>query len=496
MNKKLSDVLRGITKIKTTEDGMISGLCLDSRELKSGDAFFACTGYNMDGNDFIAEALANNAAVILTDKEDLDASQFVSDKPIIFIQDLKQQLSAIASNFYDHPSKKMQVIGITGTNGKTSFCHFLAQALTDMGETVGILGTLGNGIYGKHNQAKLTTPDPVRLQALLADMHAQGAKYALMEASSHGIAQGRINAIEFDTAVFTNLSRDHLDYHGDMLAYGKAKRKLFETKSVKHLVLNIDDDFGCQLLEDFRDMTTIYAFSANGARSNYEEIPTVRAQNAHLNMKGVTASLHTPWGDGLLHSNLLGDFNLSNLLAVLTVLGIHGYRIEDIICSLAKTKGVAGRMQLFGGGNKPYVVVDFAHTPDALKQTLQTLRNYTEGELWCVFGCGGNRDQGKRGQMGQIAENNADNIVLTDDNPRHEEASAIVADILQSMQEPERVVVEHDRHRAIAHAIRCAKANDVILIAGKGHESYQIYGDEQLPFSDDIEVQMLLAEGK
>lgn len=469
----------------------IHGLSIDSRTVKSGDVFFAYKGYKTDGNHYIAEVMQKNPAAIITDSMDVVTPD--AKCPIIFVKDLKFCLSQIAANFYEHPSKKMQVIGITGTNGKTSFCHFLAQTLSMLGESVGVLGTLGNGIFGKCEKSSLTTPDPIKLQALMADMLKQGVKYVAMEVSSHGIEQGRADAIDFDMAVFSNLSRDHLDFHGDMAAYGNAKRKLFQKDCLKQVIFNIDDDFGRQLLEEFYSKKSTYAYSAEGRISEYA-VPTIRAQHVHLNMKGVTASLHTPWSNGVLHASLMGRFNLSNLLAVFTVLGIKGFAPEAIFASLAKVQGINGRMQLLGGGDKPYVVIDYAHTPDALKQVLLTLHDYTEGDLWCVFGCGGNRDQGKRAQMGQIAEVFADNMIITDDNPRDEEPMAIIADILQSMAKPERAIIEHNRRRAIAHAINCAKIGDIILVAGKGHENYQIYGNEILSFSDELEVQMLLAE--
>lgn len=488
----LSKLLENTTQsTPLSRDPEIHGLSLDSRTVKPGEVFFAYKGYKTDGNHYIADVIQKNVAAIVTDSPDNVVAN--ANCPIIFVKDLKLSLSQIAANFYDHPSKKMQVIGITGTNGKTSFCHFLAQVLTMLGEKVGVMGTLGNGIFGKCEKSNLTTPDPIKLQALMADMHQQGVKSVAMEVSSHGIEQGRANAIDFDMAVFSNLSRDHLDFHGDMAAYGNAKRKLFQKDCLKHLIFNIDDDFGRQLLEEFYSKKSTYAYSAEGRVSEYA-VPTIRAQHVHLNMKGVTASLHTPWSDGVLHASLMGRFNLSNLLAVFAVLGISEIAPEAIFTSLAKVQGVNGRMQLLGGGEKPYVVIDYAHTPDALKQVLATLRDYTEANLWCVFGCGGNRDQGKRGQMGQIAENFADNVIITDDNPRDEEPMAIIADILQSMAKPERAVIEHNRRRAIAHAINCAKIGDIILVAGKGHENYQIYGNETLPFSDELEVQMLLAE--
>lgn len=488
----MSIVLSKLLENDINNDSTVQGICLDSRKVQPGYVFCAYQGHKINGNHFIQDALNKGAVAILTDAT--SASLKLNTRvPIITIKNLKLELSRIAANFYGHPSKSMKVIGVTGTNGKTSFCHFLAQALTELGVTTGVLGTLGNGIYGQHEKSNLTTSDPIEVQAMLKKMLEQGAQYVAMEVSSHGMIEGRVSAVEFDTAVFTNLSRDHLDFHGDMMAYGRAKRKLFEKEGVKHIVINIDDEFGCQLLEELSTKISAYAYSAEGRISELN-VPTIRAEHVHLNMNGITASLHSPWCEGLLHSGLLGRFNLSNLLAVFTVLGLRGFSEEAVFTALARVKGVTGRMQLFNAKDKAHIVIDYAHTPDALKQVLSTLRDYTTGELWCVFGCGGDRDQGKRSQMGQIAESYADYIVVTDDNPRQEDPSSIISDILQGMQNPKRAVVEHNRRRAIAHAVNCAKTGDIVLIAGKGHENYQIYGSEYLPFSDAVEVQLLLTE--
>lgn len=492
---KLSQLLSNVTQLQHAGlEREVVGLTLDSREVKPGYVFFACRGHqNDDGNRYIDEAIRNKAAVVMTDSSEVAASRSgANDVPVIFIADLSRHVSTLAANFYDHPSRHMYVVGITGTNGKTSFCHFLGQALTLLGESVGVLGTLGNGIFSQQERSTLTTPDPIKLQALLAEMRLQGVRQVAMEVSSHGIEQGRVNAVDFDVAVFTNLSRDHLDYHGTMEAYGNAKRKLFQKEGLKHAIFNIDDVFGRQLLAEFYTKKAVFAYSAEGRLSEYP-VPTVRAEHVHLNMKGVTASLRSFWGDGVLHAAMLGRFNLSNLLAVFSVLCISGVPIETIFRVLSQLQSVTGRMQVFGGGDRPHVIIDYAHTPDALKQVLLTLKDYAEGEVWCVFGCGGNRDQGKRAQMGQIAEMYADKVIVTDDNPRQEKPMSIVADILSKMIKPESVIVEHNRRRAIAHAIDCAKMGDIILVAGKGHENYQIYGDEHLPFSDEMTVRMLLA---
>lgn len=496
--KKLSDLLQGIVKIDASLECRVTGLALDSREVNKGNIFFACIGEHADGRKFIDAAIEKGAVAVISDstaaKARATSKQYKNKEiPIIRVPDLKQQVSEIAARFYNRPSKDLMVIAVTGTNGKTSCCHFIAQALTAMGKKVGVLGTVGNGLWGQHKESQLTTPDPIALQQLLAEFKVQNATHVIMEASSHGIVQGRMNAIECDIAIFTNLTREHLDYHGSMEAYGNAKRKLFENPYLKYAVINIDDEFGRQLSETLQLKMQLFAYSASG-RLSEKPVKLTRAHQVHVNIEGITASIYSPWGDGVLHTQLIGRFNLSNLLAVLTTLGILGFSIQETINLLADTKGVPGRMELFGGKGKPYVIVDYAHTPDALRQVLTSLKEYLDGELWCIFGCGGDRDQGKRAQMGQISETLADRVIITDDNPRHEQPQDIVADILQGMSRPEFAVVEHDRRRAISHGINCAQPGDIVLISGKGHESYQQYGDNKNPFNDELEVQMVLAE--
>lgn len=300
--------------------------------------------------------------------------------------------------------------------------------------------------------------------------------------------------MEVDLAIFTNLTRDHLDYHGDMESYGNAKAKLFQFPTLKYAVINLDDEFGHKLINicQSRDIEVFsYSVQANNIQKN---IPHVNAHQVNFNLHGVTATIHTPWGAGVLHSSLLGRLNLSNLLAVTTALCVLDISFTDALNIMAELTVINGRMQVFGGDSKPYVVVDFAHTPDALRQVLISLRELTQNEIWCVFGCGGERDAGKRPLMGQLAESIADHVILTNDNPRGEDPHKIVADITHGMLKPERVVIEYDRKRAIKHAIACANKNDVILVAGKGHERYQEIAGKKIDYSDILEVQMQLKE--
>lgn len=507
MAMHLSKLLENIVKVKPDEDREITGLSLDSRTTKPGDLFFAYPGTAIDGRDFIAAAIEQGAVAILAEVDENPPalqkaarrppfSKGVTDSvPLFAIPNLATHVGSVAARFYHHPSHHMQVVGITGTNGKTSCCHFIGQALHNDNKTCGIIGTVGNGLAGSPLQhASLTTPDPISLQALLAEWQQQGVQYVAMEAASHGLAQGRVNGIEFTTAVFTNLTRDHLDYHGDMASYAAAKRLLFARPGLRNAVLNIDDLYGQQWLEELTGKLEVFAYSIDAVK-NKCQVPLVYAQHAKFAEIGITASVHTPWGDGVLHNPyLIGRFNLSNLLAALTVLGISGMPLPTILARLTEVKSVPGRMQVVGGGAKPLAVIDYSHTPDALEQALKTLREHCQRKLWCVFGCGGDRDRGKRPLMGKLAEQYADYIVVTDDNPRHEEPRQIVAEILQGLDNPAGAVVEHDRRRAITHALSSAQVNDVVLIAGKGHETYQIIGDKKLVFNDVLEAQLILNE--
>jgi len=304
-----------------------------------------------------------------------------------------------------------------------------------------------------------------------------------MEVSSHGLAQGRVNGIDFSIGVFTNLTREHLDYHGTMANYGDAKKSLFLQYNLKHAVINADDEFGRGLIQELKSLVDVYAYTISDI--TVEGIPTIRTQNIETSFITTSADVTTPWGSGLLKSRLLGRFNLSNLLAVLAVLGIMKIDISEALAGITELEGVDGRMQVFGGKqNQPLVVVDFAHTPDALEQALLALREYCHGALWCVFGCGGDRDRGKRPIMGKVVERYSDHMIITNDNPRTENPKQIVDDILRGLLCPWAVEVEYDRAAAIVYAINSARADDVILIAGKGHEDYQIVGEEKLSFSD------------
>lgn len=493
----LSALLADLISVSANHERKITGVVLDSRKVVPGDLFFACVGTQTDGRKFISQAIEKGAVAIVSegggDAPLVSEYQHQSQKiPLFTITGLSAHIGQIAARFFGNPSKKLHVIGVTGTTGKTSCCHFIAACLEMAGQPSAVIGTLGNGRYGHLSSPSHTTPDPIELQRTLAEFVAAGIKNVAMEVSSHGLDQKRVNGITFTIAVFTNLARDHLDYHLTMANYGNAKRQLFLFPGLAYAVINSDDDFGLQLINEFHSHLQVYAYSVNG-RLIDSHVPQVRAHQIKLERTGCTASIHTPWGDGVLHSQLLGRFNISNLLAVLTTIGILGIPLKMALSYLAKLHEVPGRMELYGGDDRPLIVVDFAHTPDAMQQVLATVQEYCTGELWCVFGCGGDRDKGKRPLMGAIAEEYADHIVVTDDNPRTENPVAIVSDILQGMHSPQAVVVEHDRNRAIRHAIQCAHRGDLVLIAGRGGEQYQIIGSERIPSNDSVTVQMILS---
>lgn len=494
----LRDLLIDIHPIPPSKDCVIAGLALDSRQVKAGDCFFAQIGTHTDGRLYISDAINKGAVAVLFEASNADSVQTLLEQypQIVFIaiEELSNKIALIAARFYDFPAKKLHMIGVTGTNGKTSCSHFIAESLQMANKPCGVIGTLGNGFPGHLQQATHTTPNPIELQAQLAALVTESARYLAMEVSSHGLAQGRVAGIPFEIAVFTNLTRDHLDFHGTMENYAEAKRKLFYTPGLKAAVVNIDDPFGDSLVEELRGKVDIFAYSADGKSLGHSDVAEIRCHQVKLDMNGIMASILTPWGDGVLHSRLLGRFNLSNLLSVLATLCILGVPLEATLDYLSRLQGVTGRMQLLGGGEKPLVIVDYAHTPDALEKLLLSAKEYCQGQIWCVFGCGGDRDKGKRPEMGGLVERYADRIVVTDDNPRHEDPITIVAEILAGMQQPEAAVVEHDRARAIAHAVSCAHKGDIVLIAGKGHENYQQIGAEKRPFNDAVTVQMLLAE--
>jgi UDP-N-acetylmuramoyl-L-alanyl-D-glutamate--2,6-diaminopimelate ligase len=464
----------------------------DSRRVEPGVAFAAYPGAARDGRAFIGDALARGAAGVLWEPRDFQWSA-EWHAPNVPVPDLKRAVGHVADFLYGSPSQSLWMVGVTGTNGKTSCAHWIAHALEHCGRRAAILGTLGNGLVGALAPASNTTPDACVLHELLAQLRHAGAQAVAMEVSSHGLDQGRLNGVAFDVALFTNLSRDHLDYHGTMAAYGAAKARLFAWPGLRTLVVNADDDFGRSVIDDARRHgRSVVTYGLSGA--------DICATGIAMGRDGLMLELVTPWGRGKVQTQVVGGFNASNLLGVLGVLLASDVRLDCALEALCKVAPPAGRMQPLGGGDAPLVVVDYAHTPDALDKALTALRSAVAPghSLTVVFGCGGDRDKGKRPQMGRIAATLADRVIVTNDNPRSEDPRAIAQSIVHGIHETgnRRYRVELDRAAAIALALEQAEAGDVVLIAGKGHEPYQEIAGQRLPFSDlTVARKALQAEG-
>jgi UDP-N-acetylmuramoyl-L-alanyl-D-glutamate--2,6-diaminopimelate ligase len=463
----------------------------DSRQVRSNSLFLAYPGERVDGRQFIAQAIAQGASAVAYEPSDYAANYtWTADDAVahIAMQGLRQQVGNIADEYYAHPSSKLWMIGVTGTNGKTTCSQWLAQALQSLQRKTAVIGTLGNGFLPALSVTINTTPDPIQLHAALADYLAQGAQAVAMEVSSHGLQQGRVNGVAFDVAVLTNLSRDHLDYHGDMASYAAAKQRLFAWPNLHSAVLNADDAFGQSLAAEL-------AARGQQVLSYGLHSGDVRGTDLRFNHQGLAMQVHTPFGSRALQTQVTGHFNAYNLLAVLATLLVSQVSLDDAVQALSQLQAVAGRMQQYGGvAEQPLVVVDYAHTPDALQNVLQSLRSQTQGRLICVFGCGGNRDAGKRPLMGQVASELADQVWITTDNPRDEVPAAIAQAVLAGVTKPNQVQIELDRASAIKRAIQQANSQDTVLVAGKGHEDYQeILGVKQA-FSDADIVQQALLE--
>ncbi len=470
----------------------VTGISIDSRKVITGDAFLAYPGQQTDGRNFISMAIQQGAKAIIAEADGLE--QFIQDPAaikIVPVPNLATKVSRIAGKFYGSPSKKMSLVGVTGTNGKTSVCYLAAQALELVQKPTLLLSTLGNGAFDQLQSSQNTTSDPVLIQQLAHDYLTKNYHHLCMEVSSHGLDQNRVDGLNYKVAVFTNLSHDHLEYHGDMENYFQAKRKLFLRGELEFAVINADDSYGQKLLKDPEITAEKIAYSRSGKADIGLTQNWILSQNESFTLNGIQSDVETPWGTGRIHSNLLGDFNLSNLLAVAGVLGALLGDIHKWIVALNGAKPVIGRMQQFSNGQEATLVVDYAHTPDALEKALSSLRHHCQGKLWCLFGCGGDRDTSKRAVMGKIAEANADQVIITDDNPRTENPKAIVKMIRKGMQD-KKIPYISPRREAIVQAYLQATKEDMVLVAGKGHEDYQEIGQEKLTYSDLETVQSLV----
>lgn len=459
-----------------------TSLTSDSREITEGALFLAYPGEKVDGRAYIEDAIQKGAAAVLWESRDFEweSDWSVENKPIT---ELKFHAGEIADQFYESPSSELHVVGVTGTNGKTSVTQWLAQCFNHVQNKAAVIGTLGNGVPGRLAATANTTPDALLLHKLLSDFLQQKVKVVAMEVSSHGLKQGRVNGVHFDIAVLTNLSRDHLDYHDSFEEYASVKKSLFTNKQLKCAVLNIDDDFGGIVKKDLDALgITVLSYGIGNG--------DVRASNIKLSGGRIEFFVDSSFGSANVYADLLGRFNVYNLLAVLATLLVSNVPLIDAVNAIAKIEALDGRMQTLGGGKLPLVVVDYAHTPDSLENVLKALREEADRRLVCVFGCGGNRDQGKRLMMGAVASALADGVVVTSDNPRDEDPEAIIQDVLAGVDGE--FAVEESRAKAISIAIANAYEGDVVLIAGKGHENYQEIAGEKHYFSDVEQVEKAL----
>ena len=475
----LEDVARPL------RDVVIRDLTQDSRTASPGAAFIACPGRSSHGVVHAPAAVERGAVAVLWEPvPGVEAPLLPAHVAIHAIPDLGRRVGDLADRFFRRPSAGLQVAGFTGTNGKTTSAYLLAQAADLVGKRSAYLGTIGFGRPGALRDAGLTTPDCVTVHRRLAAARDDGATAASLEVSSHALDQGRVAAVRFDTAVFTNLTRDHLDYHGTLEAYGAAKARLFAAPGLRRAVVNVRDEFGRGLADRLDPSLERVVFSTSNEvwaphGASWMRVPELRATSA-----GLTLHVETSWGAGTLRSRLVGEFNAENLLAVLGVLLGWNVPLQQALVALAACVAPPGRMEAFGGGAQPLALVDYAHSPDALAKVLDAARAHARGRLFCVFGCGGDRDPGKRPMMGAIAERLADVVVVTDDNPRTEDSRSIIEQILAGFRDPGSAHVIADRREAIHYALAEADAGDVVVVAGKGHEDYQLVGREVRPFSD------------
>jgi UDP-N-acetylmuramoyl-L-alanyl-D-glutamate--2,6-diaminopimelate ligase len=485
--RNLAALLGGLAE-NVPSTTQIRGLTLDSRAVQPGWAFVAVQGLRTHGLAFVNDAIAAGAASVLWEPAaNITLPALPPGIVAICVPDLTRKLGIIADRFFDSPSQSLRIAAVTGTNGKTTTAYMLAAALEQVGTEAAYTGTLGYGRVAAVRFRPHTTPDCISVHRELAELRDGGVRSVGMEVTSHALDQHRVAGVRFDTAVFTNLTRDHLDYHGTLEAYGAAKALLFEWPDLKHAVVNVEDTFGRELAaRDLAAPLTVYG-RENSARSFAQSRSDVRyvcAQRFTSKPLGLDIEIDSSWGHARLHSRLIGTFNVDNVLAVLATLLGFGIPFDDALQAVERGSAPPGRMEMLTAPGKPLVLVDYAHTPDALAKALQATRQHCTGRIWCVFGCGGERDRGKRPLMGAIAEADADAVIVTDDNPRGEDGDAIVAGILGGMQHPQRAHVERDRAAAIEYAIARAGADDVVLVAGKGHEDYQIVGTTTRHFSD------------
>lgn len=476
--RTLADILDGLADAPAIP---LDGIAMDSRRVGEGFLFLAVAGASHHGLDFSRQVVAAGAVAIAFDSSSAKSLPDDLGVPLIPIADLAGKAGKIADRFFGHPSAQLRVLGVTGTNGKSTVAWLLAQCLSQLGTTTAYSGTLGFGVDELQNDDAMTSPDVVETHKRLAGFVAAGAQAAAIEVSSHALDQGRVDAVSFDTTLFTNLSRDHLDYHGDMRTYGEAKSKLFLEHPAERRIINLDSEFGTQLAsrcrEDVITVSTNFDRVANGR-------PYVFVRSVVANESGSEVAIQSSWGEARVDVPLVGDFNVANAVLVFACMLSAGAGLDEACSALSQVSPPPGRMQRVQAAQGPAVYIDYAHTPGAMEVALRAVRAHTRGRLWCVFGCGGERDTGKRALMGRAAERLSDKLVITNDNPRGENPAAIINDICSGLGNVAGATIIEDRAAAIAWAIAEAAPADVIVVAGKGHENYQLIGDKRFDFSD------------
>lgn len=466
----------------------LTHISLDSRDIGVGGVFFALAGSQQHGLIYASQVVSQGAVAIVYDpaKEGAELAKQSFGVPVFAIPQLAEKLGEIAARFYARPTEQLNIIGITGTNGKTSCSQFLAQVM----DSCGVIGTLGWGRYTELQHTKNTTPDAFQLHKILADFVKCGISHVAMEVSSHGLEQGRVNALNFKGVIFTNMSHDHLDYHGNMETYFQTKLRLVQWQGLEFVVINLDDAYAARIIAAVSDDVRILTYSL--LNKEYAGGAGIKATNINYSLIGISCDLSWQGQQGFLKVSLLGEFNLQNILAVVVVLLQQGVTLKECLVAIQSIRSVPGRMECFTGRmGKPMVVVDYAHTPDALGKVLNTLRQHCNAKLSVVFGCGGDRDKSKRRKMGFIATQLADQVIVTDDNPRYETPDAIINDVIAELN-MQQVSVVRDRKQAIAQGIASSSEFDIVLVAGKGHEEYQDIKGVYYPFSDRLIVQELL----
>lgn len=490
---RLGQLLAGLADPGRAGRREVAGVELDSRRVGPGDVFVALTGGQLHGRDFLHQAIARGAVAVLHDAGDprWDAEAGAACRragvAVVAVPALLQSLGSIAARLYGEPSSAFEsVIAVTGTDGKTSVSHYLAAMMDDVDAPAAVIGTLGHGRPGESMAPGLTTPDAVRMQQCLAHLGGRGIRRLALEASSHGLAQYRLDGTRVDVAVLTQLGRDHLDYHDSRDEYAAAKARLFHWPGLQAAVLNIGDDFGRALREELEASDTRVLTWGRDDRAN------LYATEMVCEPDGLRCRVQHGSDSGWVHVPLLGAFNIDNLLAAICAMLARGWTLADVLTRVDRVRPVPGRMELFRVPDHAGVVIDYAHNAGALEAALAALRGHTQGRLWCIFGAGGDRDRGKRPLMGAAAVAGADRVIVTDDNPRSEDPSEIVEEIIAGMPKGHGVDIAHDRGRALALALQQSHPEDLILLAGKGHETGQIIGSSVRPWSDRAAVREAL----